>query len=439
MAGLGGMYDTDSLTQYQLMQMLNRQRSGRQGAGNPLQPALNAMGMYAVMKQQQEMERMKQDVAPLAAAYINGDPNAGNAFYEYLKNHKNPAMRKIGETVSPDYYNKWLDANGDLGENGWLRRTELMIQSRAVPPEMREHLTKQVLDYQGSIAKTRATESEKIRMEKVKLSDKELMNLNLDKIGAEAITRVVAENQGKNLTFGDVLRRAVKEESSKKQAAIDVETSPENARKKVAYETIVGESKPITLEQASQFQIEGGQIPVGTTPAQLKGKKITKSEIGKAPTDSEKLSAGYAYRAILENERMKEFDEDIKNRSVVSQIYGRSRFTPNVMVPEYMQKREAAEANWILAILRKESGAAIPPEEMRSYRRSYFAQPGDSPSVIDQKAQARKMAEQQLIKSAGNAFNEQELDNLRQKTLATTKPQTTREEIIKELQRRGEM
>ena len=346
-------------------------------------------------------------------------------------------MRKIGESLTPDYFNKLLDKRGD---DGWSMQAAADLSSKGfVPPEMREYLTKQVLDYQGAIAKTRATESEKIRMEKVKLSDKELMNLNLDKIGAEAITRVVAENQGKNLTFGDVLRRAVKEESSKKQAAIDVETSPENARKKVAYETIVEENKPITLEQASQFQTEEGQIPVGTTPAQLKGKKITKSEIGKAPTDSEKLSAGYAYRAILENERMKDFDEDIKNRNVVSQMFGRSRFTPNVMVPEYMQKREAAEVNWILAILRKESGAAIPPEEMRSYRRSYFAQPGDSPSVIDQKAQARKMAEQQLIKSAGNAFNEQELDKLRQETLATTKHQPTREEIIKELQRRGEI
>jgi len=90
MAGLSGIYDTNSLTQYQLMQLLNRQRSGGQGTGNPLQPALNALGMYAVMKQQEEIGQMKRDSSALLTRFLSGDPEAGNDWYNYLANHKNP-------------------------------------------------------------------------------------------------------------------------------------------------------------------------------------------------------------------------------------------------------------------------------------------------------------------------------------------------------------
>lgn len=58
---------------------------------------------------------------------------------------------------------------------------------------------------------------------------------------------------------------------------------------------------------------------------------------------------------------------------------------------DYQQYRQAAET-WIKAVLRQESGAAIPPEEMNSYMKTYFPQPGDRQETVAQKQQARQDA-----------------------------------------------
>lgn len=53
------------------------------------------------------------------------------------------------------------------------------------------------------------------------------------------------------------------------------------------------------------------------------------------------------------------------------------------------QQYKAAKEAWITALLRKESGAAIPQWEMDKYDRTFFPQPGDSAEVVAQKAKLR--------------------------------------------------
>jgi hypothetical protein len=53
------------------------------------------------------------------------------------------------------------------------------------------------------------------------------------------------------------------------------------------------------------------------------------------------------------------------------------------------QKSEQAKRDWIDASLRYESGAAIGKDEFDRQDQMFFPQPGDTPEVIDQKAQAR--------------------------------------------------
>lgn len=66
-------------------------------------------------------------------------------------------------------------------------------------------------------------------------------------------------------------------------------------------------------------------------------------------------------------------------------------------LPVYLQGNDfklynQAAETWIKAILRQESGAAIPPEEISSYMKTYFPQVGDSETVIAQKQKARQEA-----------------------------------------------
>lgn len=68
--------------------------------------------------------------------------------------------------------------------------------------------------------------------------------------------------------------------------------------------------------------------------------------------------------------------------------------------PEQQQNAQARR-NFISAVLRKESGAAISPKEYADEERKYFPEIGDSPAVIKQKQDARKLAIKALEAQAG--------------------------------------
>lgn len=72
----------------------------------------------------------------------------------------------------------------------------------------------------------------------------------------------------------------------------------------------------------------------------------------------------------------------------------------NMAMPESAQRAEQAQRDFINAVLRLESGAAIAESEFHNARKQYFPQPGDSAQVIEQKAANRKRAIQGLMDNA---------------------------------------
>lgn len=68
---------------------------------------------------------------------------------------------------------------------------------------------------------------------------------------------------------------------------------------------------------------------------------------------------------------------------------------------DQQQSYEQAQRNFVSAVLRKESGAAISNEEYANEAKKYFPQPGDSASTIEQKARARDLAIEGLKAQAG--------------------------------------
>jgi hypothetical protein len=69
------------------------------------------------------------------------------------------------------------------------------------------------------------------------------------------------------------------------------------------------------------------------------------------------------------------------------------------------QATDQARRNFVTAILRKESGAAISPSEFANEAQKYFPQPGDTDSVIKQKQHARETAIKALEIQAGPGAN----------------------------------
>jgi hypothetical protein len=61
------------------------------------------------------------------------------------------------------------------------------------------------------------------------------------------------------------------------------------------------------------------------------------------------------------------------------------------------QQLEQAQRDFVNAVLRRESGAVISPQEFENAQRQYFPAIGDTPEVIRQKAQNRELAIQGLL------------------------------------------
>jgi hypothetical protein len=74
-----------------------------------------------------------------------------------------------------------------------------------------------------------------------------------------------------------------------------------------------------------------------------------------------------------------------------------------VQSPEY-QKYKQASSNFITALLRQESGAAISKSEFERYEKEYMPQPGDGPEVLAQKSEARRVAIEGMKKGAGPGY-----------------------------------
>lgn len=79
----------------------------------------------------------------------------------------------------------------------------------------------------------------------------------------------------------------------------------------------------------------------------------------------------------------------LENLPVIGGVLGSAG---NTMLSGNQQKVEQAQRNFVNAVLRVESGAAISESEFRNATKQYFPQPGDTSAVIDQKRQNRATA-----------------------------------------------
>jgi len=125
-------------------------------------------------------------------------------------------------------------------------------------------------------------------------------------------------------------------------------------------------------------------------------------------TEGQKLAAGFAERMVASEAIIEQLPQSALPTEFTS-IAGGVPFVGGylqrkAMTPEQQKYKQAAD-NWIRANLRKESGAVIGADEMQAEYETYFPQPGDSQEVIQQKAEARKITAQAMIKNAGPVFS----------------------------------
>lgn len=145
------------------------------------------------------------------------------------------------------------------------------------------------------------------------------------------------------------------------------------------------------------------------TEKQLKDLQLKKLEQemaeGKKPASNEFTAAGFANRV---NQAENVF-KDLKGRG-----YDPTSTSASVqkMLPDFAGRlkgenarlQEQAERNFVNAVLRRESGAAIAQSEFENAEKQYFPRPGDTEEVLNQKEINRKIAGQGLAAEGKRAM-----------------------------------
>jgi len=121
-------------------------------------------------------------------------------------------------------------------------------------------------------------------------------------------------------------------------------------------------------------------------------------------TESQATSANYMNRMIEAEKRMEAaLGGGYKPGGIRDAMAGSVPVVGNFLMSDKGQNYKQAQEDWVRAKLRKESGAVIAESEMIAEINAYFPKPGDSPEVIQQKAEARATAVQSIAIGAGRA------------------------------------
>lgn len=191
--------------------------------------------------------------------------------------------------------------------------------------------------------------------------------------------------------------------------------SPDAAASNAVAWTNVGLRKQEIAQKERELQ-SGGKAPAGYrwkqdgTLEAIPGGPGAKD---KAPTEFQGKSAGFGARAQAADKIISELGDKysptaINTKQGLGQVWGVGgalEAGANLFLGDNTQKAEQAQRDFINAVLRQESGAAIADSEFSNAKKQYFPQPGDSKAVIAQKAQNRKLAIQGFLNNAGPASN----------------------------------
>jgi hypothetical protein len=128
----------------------------------------------------------------------------------------------------------------------------------------------------------------------------------------------------------------------------------------------------------------------GKSPASTRDQALTEGQ-GKA--------AAFADRMKFNEQFIKPFETTATSRG--TQVAG--WVMPNEARSDEFQAYEAAKKNWIAALMRRESGAVIGPNEYKDGDQQYFPQPGEGPKLIEQKRKLRAVAEAAMRRESGSA------------------------------------
>jgi hypothetical protein len=130
--------------------------------------------------------------------------------------------------------------------------------------------------------------------------------------------------------------------------------------------------------------------------------RATSTAANKPPTVTQTTYGNYAPRLQSADQTINSLSGKITGMAPVS--YAVAQRLPSFLQSGDLQQYNQAKLNFVNAVLRQESGAAISESERKQYEAQYFPVPGDKPATIAQKAANRAQLVQSYVKNAGPAY-----------------------------------
>jgi hypothetical protein len=163
-------------------------------------------------------------------------------------------------------------------------------------------------------------------------------------------------------------------------------------------------------ERATKLAVANQKAPRGMTWQVADDGTRTLVPLAGAAKPNQYTAAQFGIRADQADKEMSDLLDNGYDPTSLGSGIQRASFL-GIGVPERfkqpeVKQEEQAERNFVNAILRRESGAAISDSEFDSARKQYFAQPGDDAKTLAQKAQNRRTASAALRAESGPAWQE---------------------------------
>jgi len=125
--------------------------------------------------------------------------------------------------------------------------------------------------------------------------------------------------------------------------------------------------------------------------------------------------------AVVYSGRMRQAENDLRlvereGTDFMQKIFSNIPFAGNYLTSPEFKSYDQARRNFVNAVLRRESGAAIAESEFENANLQYFPQPGDTQQVVEQKRRNRELAIRLIEAGAGEgaAYARQEVLKMQQ-------------------------
>lgn len=223
-------------------------------------------------------------------------------------------------------------------------------------------------------------------------------------------TQIVADTPGQSFTSAAAPKPVPTNFEAAILAASAAKDWPEVRRLTVLKGQTAAAGRAPAGEGSKMWVVRDGQ-PIRISEAEYKPGDLPSStrEPGRASTGLEKGVLAFYNRAkdaidTLTSGGDASLEQQMAKQGAVGQA--QLQYGHNVMQSGPQQQYRQAQRAFTEARLRKESGAAIPPDEYANDAQTYFVQPGDDAKTIAQKQKSRGKVLEGLKFGAGRAFEE---------------------------------